>query len=165
MPLRLAKLTLTASVALLLALVAFNNISDYQSNFAFVAHVLSMDTTFRHDSVMWRALEAPALHHAAYLVIIGCELTAAAGCFVATLRFARALNAHGAVFGAAERPAVLSLTLSMILWLTGFLVVGGEWFHMWQSADWNGQASAFRMFAISAIALLVVIQPEASSHR
>jgi predicted small integral membrane protein len=39
-------------------------------------------------------------------------------------------------------------------WLVAFLVVGGEWFLMWQSKNWNGQDAAFRMFAIIGIALL-----------
>ncbi len=34
------------------------------------------------------------------------------------------------------------------LYFFGFLVVGGEWFQMWQSGTWNGQEGAFR-FAVS----------------
>ena len=29
-----------------------------------------------------------------------------------------------------------------LLYIVGFLVVAGEWFAMWQSKIWNGQATA-----------------------
>ncbi len=31
-----------------------------------------------------------------------------------------------------------------MVWLTGFVVISGEWFQMWQSSQWNGQQAAFR---------------------
>jgi predicted small integral membrane protein len=31
---------------------------------------------------------------------------------------------------------------------------------MWQSPNWNGQAQAFRMFAIIGIVLLLLLQPD-----
>jgi predicted small integral membrane protein len=36
----------------------------------------------------------------------------------------------------------------------GFLVVGGEWFQMWQSQSWNGQEAAFRF--IGSIGLIMI---------
>jgi predicted small integral membrane protein len=46
------------------------------------------------------------------------------------------------------------------MWLLAFLAVGGEWFLMWQSTTWNGQAAAFRMFTVLGIVLLIVVHPE-----
>ena len=43
---RLVKAVLVAAVALFFTLVAFGNVTDYGSNWLFVQHVLSMDTTF-----------------------------------------------------------------------------------------------------------------------
>ena len=44
------------------------------------------------------------------------------------------------------------------LWFVGFVVVGGEWFLMWQSATWNGQEAACRfhltVLAVGAYVLL-----------
>jgi predicted small integral membrane protein len=43
-------------------------------------------------------------------------------------------------------------------WFVGFMVIGGEWFLMWQSSTWNGQEAAFRFYltvlAVSAYVLL-----------
>jgi predicted small integral membrane protein len=63
---RCSKILLVASVALFTTLVVFNNITDYGSNYAFVEHVLRMDTTFPNNKGMWRAITSPTLHHAAY---------------------------------------------------------------------------------------------------
>ena len=47
------------------------------------------------------------------------------------------------------------------MWLVAFLSVGGEWFLMWQSKVANGQTTAFRMFTVVGIVLLLVVQREA----
>jgi predicted small integral membrane protein len=47
-----------------------------------------------------------------------------------------------------------------LLWLVAFLIVGGEWFLMWQSQVWNGREPAFHMFIVTGIVLLLVAQPD-----
>ena len=44
--LRAAKMMAVAALALLVSLVAFGNLTDHDTNFAFVQHVLLMDTIF-----------------------------------------------------------------------------------------------------------------------
>jgi predicted small integral membrane protein len=48
-----------------------------------------------------------------------------------------------------------------MLWLLAFTTIGGEWFLMWQSRDWNGQQAAFRMFTTEALILILLLLPEA----
>ena len=72
---RITKLVMVLSVALFAFLVAFDNIydygiCDYGANFAFVRHVLSMDTTFLDPSLMGRAITDPMLWHLSYAAII-----------------------------------------------------------------------------------------------
>ena len=43
---RLSKIAMTAALAAFAFIVTFNNLVDYNSNYEFVKHVLSMDTTF-----------------------------------------------------------------------------------------------------------------------
>ena len=70
---------MAASLALFADLVAIDNLLDYGSNFAFVQHVLSMDTTFPDNALRWRAITEPMLWHVAYwLIIVGEALTGAA---------------------------------------------------------------------------------------
>jgi predicted small integral membrane protein len=52
----------------------------------------------------------------------------------------------------------LGLTAGFALWFFGFMVVGGEWFCMWQSPDWNGQESAFRFVACILLVLIYTAQ-------
>jgi predicted small integral membrane protein len=156
---RLAKTALVAGVGLFMALVVLNNLTDYGSNFAFVRHVLAMDTTFPENRLRWRALTHPAVHHAFYAGIIAWETVSAALIARAALAMWRA-RASAAAFAAALPGAAVALTVNLLLWFLAFLTVGGEWFVMWQSGTWNGQDAAFRMFAIVALILLYIRLPE-----
>lgn len=76
MTLRLSKIVMCLCLAAFAFLDAFGNITDYGSNFAFVQHVLSMDTTFPGNALMYRSITNPALWTAGYwLIILGEALT------------------------------------------------------------------------------------------
>lgn len=154
---RLTQIALVAAVALFAALVALGNLSDYQSNFLFVQHVLAMDTIFPDAKIGWRAITAPWLHHAAYWLIILLELGTALLCGWGAVRLWRRRAAPPAAFRQAKGVAVLGLLLGLLLWFTGFITLGGEWFGMWMSSTWNGIASAFRFFMIFAVVLMVLV--------
>jgi predicted small integral membrane protein len=44
------------SLALFAGLVTFDNLTDYQTNYAFVGHVLSMDATPPGNALMYRSI-------------------------------------------------------------------------------------------------------------
>jgi len=44
--LRAAKVSLVVGVAIFYTFVVFNNLTDYDSNYQFIRHVLMMDSTF-----------------------------------------------------------------------------------------------------------------------
>lgn len=157
---RAAKILLMASLAFFYSLVVFNNLFDFGSNYQFVRHVLLMDTTFSGNHGMGRAINAPAVHLAFYLGIIGWEIGMAVLCWWGAANLLRARRGTAAEFEEARTVSVAALTLSLLLWLVAFLAIGGEWFLMWQSRAWNGQEAAFRNFAIAGIVLLIVLQPE-----
>jgi len=158
MPTRLSKILLTATIALWLALVAFGNITDYGSNLVFVQHVLAMDSIFPDAGIHYRAIHAPLLQHAAYVLIIATETLAAVLCGAGGWRMWRARRAPAATFRRAGRLAVAGLTVGVLLWLGGFMAVGGEWFGMWMSTQWNGLASAFRFVVVLLAALICLGQ-------
>ncbi len=157
---RTAKLLLLAGVALYYTLVVFNNLSDFDSNYQFVRHVLSMDSTFPGNHAMGRAILSPAFHLAFYIGIIAWEIVTTVLLWWGVVRLLRALRQSSASFNSARRVPVMALTLSLLMWLVAFLAVGGEWFLMWQSHTWNGQDAAFRMFAVVALVLLILLQPD-----
>lgn len=157
---RVAKLLLIAGIAFFYTLVVFNNLTDFDSNYEFVHHVLAMDTTFPGNHGMWRALPGHRVQLAFYLGIIAWELVNAILLWWGVGRLARTIRQPAGAFNAAKRVSVLGLTLSLLMWLVAFLSVGAEWFLMWQSRIWNGQEAAFRMFTVVGIVLLILLQPD-----
>jgi predicted small integral membrane protein len=157
---RLVKTAMVASIALLALLVAIDNVIDYPANYEFVRHTLSMDTIFLDSVLRSRAITSPALWAAAYWLIIAVE--ALTGCVLAfaTIRLLAALGASDALFNAAKRYVTIGVGLGFLLYFTGFMVVGGEWFSMWQSKAWNGQQSAFWFYATMLLVALFVNQPD-----
>jgi predicted small integral membrane protein len=159
---RSSKVLLVWAVAFFASLVVFNNLTDYDSNFSFVVHVLNMDTTFPGNRAMWRAIHSSSLHHASYWLIIFLEAAIAVLCWVGGFRLLGSVN-DSTRFNKDKGVAIVGLTLGLILWFTGFITVGGEWFLMWQSEKWNGQEAAFRLVVIIGIVLLYLIQPDGES--
>jgi predicted small integral membrane protein len=160
MTLRAAKVLLVFAVAFSYSFVVFNNLTDYDSNYQFVHHVFTMDSTYPGNHGMWRAINSPKLHTAFYLSIIAWEIATMALCWWGGVRLARALRGTAAEFQRAKSVAIAALTLGLLMWLIAFLSVGSEWFLMWQSKVWDGREAAFRMFTVVGIVLLLVAQPE-----
>jgi predicted small integral membrane protein len=161
---RAAKVLLLAGIALDYLLVVFNNLTDFNTNYQFVRHVLLMDTTFPGNHGMWRALGSTRIQLAFYLGIIAWEVVNAVLLWWGVARLVRAVRLPAAAFNQAKGGAVMALTLSLAMWLVAFLSVGGEWFLMWQSRTWNGQEEAFRMFAVVGLVMLIVLQPDADGQ-
>lgn len=152
--LRLSRIAVVAAVAFFFTLVAFGNVTDFESNWAFVQRVMAMDTTFRSPNLMWRAVTDEGVQRAAYLAIIAWQILTALLLWVGVARLARAISADPVTFAAAKSVAVLGLTAGFLLYAVGFLGIAGEWFAMWQSPKWNGQSSAAIFLTFIGIALL-----------
>jgi predicted small integral membrane protein len=157
---RFAKVVLLAALAAFAFVVTYDNIVDYNSNYEFVRHVLSMDTTFPNNALTHRAITDPRLWTAAYLAIIATEGLTSLLLIVGALALLTLINAPAAVFNRAKVWAVSGLMLGFILWFFGFLVVAGEYFAMWQSKMWNGQEAAFRIAAMMLGTLIFISLPD-----
>jgi predicted small integral membrane protein len=157
---RLAQSLFVAYIGIFGLLTAFGNITDYSSNFAFVQHVMSMDTIFPDSHLRYRAITSPALHHVAYWLIILGEALTGLLCSVGALLLFRCRRSDAATFHRTKTTAVLGLTIAFTVWFLGFMVIGGEWFAMWQSAQWNGQAAATRFLVCIGIAILLLVHEE-----
>ncbi|PTN10352.1 DUF2165 family protein [Nitrosomonas aestuarii] len=156
---RLSKIALVWAVAFFATLAAFSNVADYGSNFTVIGHVLKMDTTFPDNNGMWRAIEAAWVHHLVFYLIIFIEAAVAVYCWLGGFYLYK--SRHDLVqFSQAKKLAILGLTLGILLWLVGFMAIGGEWFLMWQSQVANGQQAAFRLVVILSVILIYLIQPD-----
>lgn len=157
---RLAKIATVAALAAYAFIVTYDNIVDYGSNYAFVRHVLSMDTTFPNNALMHRAITDPRAWTLAYAAIIAVEGLTCLLLAVGALALLSQIKSPAAAFNRAKAWAVAGLTLGFGLWFFGFLVVAGEYFAMWQSQTWNGQQAAFRLTAIILAVLIFVSLPD-----
>lgn len=153
---RCCKAALVAMMALFFGLVAFGNLSDYGSNWAFVQHVLAMDSIFTDSTLRWRAITDVRLQQAGYAAIIAWQSLTCLILVVATTRLFLAAR-RPAAFRASKPLAVLGLTMGLLLYGVGFTVIGGEWFAMWQSHSWNGLDSAAHFVLLDGIVLLFII--------
>ena len=158
MTIRICKVVITALSCVYLLVVVLNNATDPNSNYQFVRHVLSMDTTFPGNSAMYRAVRAPLVHKAFYAAIIAWEALSCLLIGAGALRLWRARGAPGPEWRKAKGLASVGLTAGLVQWYFGFMTVGGEWFLMWQSRTWNGQEPAFRMFALMGLSLVFLNQ-------
>ena len=158
--LRLAKIVMVGCLALFAFIVTFDNITDYGSNFEFVQHVLSMDTTFPGNALMYRAITTPTLWHLAYWLIIAVEGLTCLTLATATVQMLRNVRASGQQFNQSKRFAFVGIAIGFLVWFFGFMVIAGEWFAMWQSSKWNGQPAAFRFYAALLGVAIFVNQPD-----
>jgi len=100
------------------------------------------------------------IHTLFYLGIICWEALTGALCWWGAARMLRQLKAPADAFEHAKPVAIIALTLGCLLWLVAFLAIGAEWFLMWQSATWNGQQAAFRMFVVQGLVLIYISLPD-----
>ena len=163
--LRAAKAATVAAIALFASLVTFGNLTDYNTNYVFVEHVLSMDTIYAFSTIKYRAITDPALAQAAYALIIATEVATAVLCWIGAGVLVRRLSADAAAFNRAKSLAIVGLTLGFLLWHVGFMSIGGEWFGMWESQRWNGVPSAFRFLMTSIAVLIFVAIPDQQLDR
>jgi predicted small integral membrane protein len=116
---RIAKIAMVASLALFAFVVTFDNITDYDTNFEFVRHVLNMDAISPGSTLLYRRVMSPALWNFAYwLIIIGEGITSLA-LGIAALALLRHLRSDGARFNRAKRFVFIGATLGFLVWFFG----------------------------------------------
>ena len=153
---RLAKVIAVAAIGLMAFLVAFGNITDYYSNYPFVAHVLKMDTTFPESHIHYRSINNIYVFHASYILIIIMETATAFCCIKGSWLLFKNLKSGAAKFHASKNWAIAGIIIGIIIWFAGFEVIGGEWFAMWQSSIWNGLGAAERIVVFLVLVLFLL---------
>jgi predicted small integral membrane protein len=153
-----AATVMTSVLALYMLLVVIGNVTDFGTNREFVQHVLAMDTTFHDPHVTWRAITNAALQDAVYVCVIIWEALTTAVLVYAVTRWLVAFR-RSTGFEPARRFTTLGLLMIVALFAGGFIVLGGEWFAMWQSTQWNGLQPALQNTILAAFALVLVQLP------
>ncbi|ODN42868.1 DUF2165 family protein [Piscirickettsia litoralis] len=143
-------------------IVAIDNIVDFQSNYTFVKHVLSMDSMqpfFHGTHLLSRAITNTTLQLLCYYFIIFGELLFGLLSFISGLLMLFKINAEQTIFNQSKVLFIIGVFVGLLIWYFGFCVIGGEYFSMWAN-QWNGQDKAYTFVTFLLIALLYITRPE-----
>ncbi len=153
---RITKAAAVSAVGLMCLLVVIGNVTDYYTNYAFVQHVMNMDTTFPQSNVHYRAMHQPFLFHTGYILLITVETVTAFCCIKGGWLLWKNLRTSASQFHVSKNLGVAGLLLGIFIWFVCFEVIGGEWFSMWQSQTWNGLYSADRIVTFITLCLILL---------
>ena len=156
---RIVQAFVVLAVALYATFVCLGNLMDYNSNWEFVKHVLSMDTTFKGNDLMWRAITSHGLQTVAYWGIILVEAAIAVLGWIAGIKMLVKLNRSSEEFATAKTLGYYAFLLGFLLWFVGFICLGSEWFAMWQSSIWNGKQTAMDITEVLGVFLVIYMLP------
>lgn len=152
---RFIKIALLASMALFFTLAGFSNWIDFGTNLEGVKHVLSMDTTM-HTKLMSRAVTNSNIQRYAYILLFSWEIITGILCWIGSVILLLKLKQEPERFNQAKTLGLIGLLFGLLIYLVGFMDIGGEWFAMWQSTSWNVQANA-GMFSILLLLILILL--------
>lgn len=156
MLIRGCKVLLVFLMALYFAVIAVGNITDPDGNLAFIGHVMAMDTIFPDSTLTWRAMTNPAVHHIAYWIIILWQIVTVILLGIGGVALWGERDS-GPAFQQAKGTAYLGLMAGFSLYLFVFMIVGGEWFAMWQSETYNALPAAYRFLGIIGFVFLILL--------
>lgn len=136
---RYSKIILMAFVSFFGLLVLYSNIIDYSTNYEYIGHILSMDTTRENLNISYRAITSPILHHRVYWIIITLEVMYTAYCLLGTYQLFK--HRHGSIdaFHEAKKLSIIGLLIAIFVYYVCMQVIGVEWFDMDESQVWNAK--------------------------
>jgi predicted small integral membrane protein len=159
---RSAVLTVLAGITgLYYLIVAVTNCVDTDTNRQAVGAVLSMRQTIHNPGTDWHAITSGTAVWIVYVLVVIWEFLIACTLLGAAVAWVRVL-AGRPVIDRAVRLASLGWTMAVVLFLGGFLTIGGEWFRMWANKEVNPSTAALQNFLVAAVGLILVHLPRGS---
>ncbi|MCM6772284.1 DUF2165 domain-containing protein [Nocardia sp. CDC159] len=156
---RMAVTVLAAITGLYYLIVAITNITDTDTNRRGVTAVLGMRQTLHHPSVDWHAITNGTVVWVVYILIVIWELLIALVLLSAAVAWVRTLTGRPAQ-ALATKLSSLGWIMAIVLFLGGFLTIGGEWFRMWANKEVNASAAALQNFLIASVGLILLNLPD-----
>lgn len=157
---RIASAVVVLIAAAYFLVVAFDNITNPTnpngSNWPFIQNVLSGNGTPADNGFEWRFVDAQWFHVVAYIGVIAGEALAgvlmAIGGVVGLMR-----SATNAAWEPGQRWTLAGGVVGLLVFFFGFIVVGGNWFIMYENSQWNGLEPAFQNTVTTFLAMLMVL--------
>lgn len=161
---RWLKSVLALSIGLFGVLVASSNLLDYDSNWQFVQHVLSMDTMqpwFKGESLKDRAITDAMVQQMIYIGIITGEGIFGILCAIGGIHMLLGtIKNSSSIFLKGKAWFTLGCIFAIVIWYTSFAVIASEYFVMWAN-QWNGQTKAYTFITFILLSLFYISQAEA----
>lgn len=157
---RALKGLLLSAPAVLLSLAVIGNVFSYDINFEYIKHIMSMDTTFLHPKLMWRAVSNPIFYHLAYFFLIILELIASIFLWIGVITVFKNLYQSTDKFEHAKQWGRAGLLLALFIYSFLFFTIANEWYSSWQSNIWNAKAIATPFIILFGITYLIFNQGE-----
>lgn len=158
MTINFLKVFLVFSIGVFFLLTSYGNFVDFQTNFIYIKHIISMDTTFQRPQLISRAITDTNKQLIIYQLIIAFQGITAFCCLLSSLLLARSVF-HKASLKRTKLIATVSLFLGFCYFFLGFIIMGGEWFCMWQSHVANSQVMA-SLFSILILMIILFLNQE-----
>lgn len=140
--------------------MGFDNIIDFNTNYQFVASVLSMDSMepffSGNAAIDARAIDNPTIYLFGYWFIIIGELITGLVCLTGSIYMFVSIKKARFVNG--QVIYLVGATFAVLLWYFGFGVIGGEYFSMWAN-KMNGQMKAYTFAMFILITAIYVCMP------
>lgn len=157
---RISKTSIVLFISFFGLLTTYNNFADYSTNYEYLAHILSMDTTLNQLKYSNRAITSPMLHHRIFWLIITLEVMFTLLCTIGAYYLYKNINTSKEAFHEAKKFAVIGLLIAIFIYYVCFQAIGIEWFNMdestkWNYRDWGRQAVDFIMLSLIYIALSI----------
>lgn len=158
------KVVLIISLGVFALLVGLNNILSVQSNYPFVAHVLSMDTIqpwFNgSDALFARAITNSSIHFSAYILIICVEILLGVLYLLSAFFIIKSLFYNNVKLLITGKAIFLIATMfGLLLWYLGFCIIGGEYFSMWAN-KFDGLHQSYTFSTFILLATIFIQTPE-----
>ncbi|MCP1499745.1 putative small integral membrane protein [Pseudomonas migulae] len=134
---KISKATLMLFISFFGLLMLYSNFTDYPTNYEYIAHILSMDTTREGARYSYRAVTSPMAHHRIYWLIITLEVLFTVFCMVGTYHLYKNINTSTKKFHEAKKFAIIGLMIAVFIYYVCFQIIGAEWFNMDESPYWN----------------------------
>ena len=161
MAIRVLKIVLVVFVGLQGWFYVAGNLANWDSGWGAVGYVLGMEGHEIYGRHIFPPITNPALVTIAFLGIIFGEFLVGALSLTGAWHLWRARHGDADAFNSAKTFAILGAGMGMVVWLGGFVVVGGGLFQMWQTQVGTGSfEGAFIYGATSALVLLFVNNPD-----
>lgn len=157
---KISKASLMLFISFFGLLMMYSNITDYATNYEYLAHILSMDTTRDDHKYAHRAITSPMIHHRIYWFIITLEVMFTVFCIVGTFQLFTNINTTTKEFHEAKKYALIGLLIALFLYYVCFQVIGIEWFNMdesvqWSYKDWARHIVGFMLPALIYVAIRI----------